>query len=279
MTRNQIFSNYLLYISSTYTDATYIFYESHLRCFYNYFKEDEITTENLLKYITYSRKNNISNATINKRILAVKRAYKYNNLSHLVLENYKKLKETNKRFDVLTDDECEMLLQYVDDAPLSLQNKVIIHLLYDTGMRLNELLHIRITNINFDKKTIFLEYTKTSSERIVFFRKKTEKLLSKFVTKRIKQNGGSLDDETLLITYTKSGIESLFYRLRKELNFKKLHPHMLRHTFATYLIRKNASMDLIKNILGHSNYDMTLRYLHQNTTDLQKQLQLVDNAF
>ena len=96
MTRNQIFSNYLLYISSTYTDATYIFYESHLRCFYNYFKEDEITTENLLKYITYSRKHNISNATINKRILAVKRAYKYNNLSHLVLENYKKLKETNK---------------------------------------------------------------------------------------------------------------------------------------------------------------------------------------
>ena len=109
--------------------------------------------------------------------------------------------------------------------------------------------------------------------------KKTEKLLSKFVTKRIKQNGGSIDDETLLITYTKSGIESLFYRLRKELNFKKLHPHMLRHTFATYLIRKNASMDLIKNILGHSNYDMTLRYLHQNTSDLQKQLQLVDNAF
>lgn len=279
MTRNQIFNNYLLFISSTYTDATYFYYESHLRCFYNYFNEEEITTEKLLKYITYSKKHNVSNATINKRILAVKRAYNYNNLEHTVLENYKKLKEINKRFDVLTDDECELLLQYVNEAPLSLQNKVIVHLLYDTGMRLNELLHICITNINFDQKTIFLQYTKTNSERVVFFRESTSKLLSKFVSIRLKQVGDSFGDDTKLITYTKSGIGSLFYRLRGDLKFKKLHPHMLRHTYATYLIRNNASMDLIKNILGHSNYDMTLRYLHQSTTDLQKQLQIVDNAY
>lgn len=279
LSRNQIITNFMLYVDINFESATYRYYDSHLRCIYNYFQEKEITQTSLLEYISYSKKIGISNNTINKRILALKRAYNYAEIECKPLEKFKKLKEKDRRFDVLSDEECTKFLDYLKNAEISLENKVILYLLYDTGMRLNELMHICITDINFQNRSIYLRHTKTNKNRVVFFRKNTSKILGSFVDSRIEELGDCFDDSDKLITLKFSGVQAVIYRVKNVLGFKKFHAHMFRHTLATTLIRKNASLDLVKNVLGHANYEMTKRYLHQDANDLKKQLEKIDNEF
>lgn len=278
MTREQVFELYLIFIESYYSKETFRYYESHLRCFYDYFKEEEITQKKLLNYITFSKNKGVSNKTINKRVLSAQRAYRYVEIECKPLENFKKLKEEDKRFDVLSTQEIETLKDYLKKPEISLENQVILRLLFDTGMRLGELLRICVLDIDFTERTIKLTHTKNHRDRLVIFRKSTSSLLSQYIEKRIEE-GMILDEKTKLITLTKSGITSLFNRVKKKLGFKKFHPHMLRHTFATWLVQKEKSVDLIKNILGHSNYEMTKRYLHQNFSDVKEQLKTIDNDF
>lgn len=279
LTRNQIITNYLIYVDVNFEVATYRFYDSHLRCIYDYFQEKEITQTTLLEYIAYSRKNGISNKTINKRIFALRRAYAYAEIECKPLEKFKSLKEKDRRFDVLTEEECTKLLDYIENAKISLQNRLILRLMYDTGIRLSELLHICIVDINFKERTIYLRHTKTNRNRLVVIRKTTRELLGKFVDFRINQVGGFFDDSTRLFTINKSGVQAIFYRAKKTLGFEKFHAHMMRHTFATFLVRKNVSLELVRNALGHSNFEMTKRYLHQNIDDLKLQLEKIDNDF
>ena len=145
-------------------------------------------------------------------------------------------------------------------------------------MRLGELLRIRVLEVDFTERTIKLTHTKNHRDRLVIFRKSTSSLLGQYINERLEM-GLILNEETKLITMTKSGINSLFIRIKKKLGFKKFHPHMLRHTFATWLVQNEKSVDLIKNILGHSNYEMTKRYLHQNFSDVKEQLKKIDNDF
>ena len=62
----------------------------------------------------------------------------------------------------------------------------------------------------------------------------------------------------------------MFARIREQLGFSKFSPHVLRHTFATNMVHNNANLDLIANLLGHTNLDTTRRYLHQDISNTQK---------
>lgn len=277
--RKEIFDNYLTFVSSYYSPETYRYYESHLRCFLNYFQDKYLTHTNLLNYVSECRKKGISNKTINKRILSAKRAYEYSKIFCEPLVDYKKLKEEDKRFDVLSKDQIQMFKDYLQECDISLENRVILLILFDTGIRLSELLRIRIFDCNLEARTIKLRNTKTHKDRVVFIRKTTCNFIFELVRVRIKEAYDYIDDDTRLITKTKSGITSLFYRLKKELGFRSFHPHMLRHTYATWLIRNNTPIELVRKVMGHSSYEMTKRYIHQNDEDIQNMLKLIDKDF
>lgn len=277
--RQEVFERYLTFVSSYYSPETYRYYESHLRCFLNYFQDKYLTQENILNYVSECRKKGISNKTINKRILSAKRAYEYNEHPCFALESYKKLKEEDKRFDVLSKDQIQMFKDYLQECDISLENRVILLILFDTGIRLSELLRIRILDCDLNARTIKLRNTKTHKDRVVFIRKTTCNFIFELVGIRITENHNYIDDDTKLITKTKSGITSLFYRLKKELGFRSFHPHMLRHTYATWLIRNNTPIELVRKVMGHSSYEMTKRYIHQNDDDIQNMLKLIDKDF
>ena len=135
--RKKIFENYLTFVSSYYSPETYRYYESHLRCFLNYFQDKYLTQENLLNYVLECRKKGISNKTINKRILSAKRAYEYMKVACPPLDNYKKLKEEDKRFDVLSKEQIQMFKDYLQECDISLENRVILLILFDTGINLS----------------------------------------------------------------------------------------------------------------------------------------------
>lgn len=277
--RKVIFEDYLTFVSSYYSPETYRYYESHLRCFLNYFEDKLLTQVNLLNYVTNCKNKGISNKTINKRILAAKRAYEYSNIYCDPLENYIKLKEEDRRFDVLSKDQIQIFKSYLSECEISLENQVILRVLFDTGIRLSELIRIRILDYNPQERSIKLRNTKTHKDRVVFVRKSTAHYIFELIRDRVKENHDYLDEYTKLITMSKSGITSLFYRIKKELGFHSFHPHMLRHTYATWLIRNNTPIELVRKIMGHSNYEMTKRYIHQNDEDVQNMLKLIDKDF
>ncbi len=68
--------------------------------------------------------------------------------------------------------------------------------------------------------------------------------------------------------YTPSAITSVLERMKKRLNIKVLSPHMLRHTFATYILKNGGNLEEVRLLLGHASYQLTKRYLHLLQEDL-----------
>lgn len=264
MTIEQMTINYLNYCDLYQSNGTYRFYKSHLTYLQNYFiqnkiiSSDELTKNALTNFIIYEKNNNVSNATINKRILCIKQLFKYNNISTDILD-FKKLKENITTFNCLSNTEMNELINYLYTSKISQQNRLIILLLIDTGTRINELLNIKVSNINFYNNTIYLETTKTKTPRYVPFTNNTCIELKQYLT-NIKSNQ--------LFNITLSAVESLFQRIKQQLNFKEFHPHTLRHTLASKLHNSGASLFVIQQILGHTNVSTTQRYIHLNLDEI-----------
>ena len=250
--------NYLEYVKVNLSKGTYQFYSNHLEYMLNYLKKikiiysDDLSLDILSNFVVNERKNNVSNATINKRILTLKLIFKHSDIFNEIL-TFKKLKENKNTFSVLTKEELKQLNEFLNSDLISLQNQLIVLLLIDTGMRLGEIVHVKVSNINFVNNTIYLETTKTKRGRFVLFTNSTALLLKKYIK--------TLDDDNLF-KLTTSGIGSLFCRIKKQLNFNKFHPHMLRHTLCSKLHNDGVSILIIQKIMGHANVATTQRYAH-----------------
>lgn len=252
----QMKERYLFYVMVNTSEENYRFVNSHLNIIVSYFEKKLVNYENLCDFVLYQRNKNISNSTINKRIRCLKQMYKFNRIENTDLFEFKKLKETTKTFDCLNKIQLKELNNYIENSKMSLQNKLILLLLLESGCRLNELINIKIKNINTDYNFILLERTKTSKERHILFTEKTKvKYLLPYLICCKKSQG-------LLFNVKKDAIRSLFERTRQKLNFYKFHPHMLRHTYATILINNNTDLEFIRITLGHTNLNTTQRYLH-----------------
>lgn len=244
------------------SNGTYKFYKSHLTLLKKLFLNYDLNDFNynvLMSFIISQKKSNVSNNTINKRVLCINQVLKFNNYLPITIE---KLKVVEKNFDYLNYIQVCKLIDYINSSNLSLESKLLIRLFLDTGCRLNEVLNIHVDNINLDLNCILLNFTKTDSERYVFF---TDDLKYNYLIPYLKINNNNL-----LFTLSASGVSSLFYRVKNKLNFKKFSPHMLRHTYATILVNNNTNLEFIRKTLGHSSLSVTKKYLHSSQEELFK---------
>lgn len=245
--------DYLNYTKSCKSLGTYKCYYYHLKSIIDWFFEKEyyFVKDNLLLYIQYCHEKNLSNKTINHRIIYIKAMLKY---FSYVSDIYviKKLKVIEKPFNALNEDEIKIFKDYVNSNRISYKNKLVLSLLYDTGVRLHELVNIEIKNIDLNKKMILLMETKSKKARYVFYTEFTEKYMLEVYDKNNKY----------LLDYTEHGVYKFFLRAKEHLPFLKFHPHMLRHTLATSLLKKGADLESIRQILGHSSIKQTQQYLH-----------------
>lgn len=257
---DKLLENKLVYNSY----ETYRFYESHINNIKMVCENIDLINidENYIKtFILNQKLKKLSNATINKRLLCFKMVLSENKLDCSYIC---KLKEIQKTFDFLSYSQVLRLLEYLHISNIKIENKLVFRLLLDTGIRLNELLNIKLEDIELESNCIYLRTTKTSRERIVFFTDDTKLLLQEHILIEM------LNDYDYIIDLKKSSIESLFNRVNKHLKFRKFSPHMLRHTYATILVNENTNLEFIRCTLGHSNLTTTKRYLHQNQENLYK---------
>lgn len=219
--------------------------------------------------------------TVNRKISALKSFYKF-----LIRNNCVSIDPTNKLISpkqkkslpvFLSETETDTLLNHIDfpNTFEGIRDKTIIELFYATGIRLSELLNIKMKDIDFYERTIKI-IGKRKKERIVPFSAILLPVLEEYISTYENEFGNVEQEALFFVTKKGKGVyEKLIYRtVRKYLDMvstiEKRSPHVLRHTFATHLLNNDADLSAIKELLGHSSVAVTQIYTHTSIDRIKK---------
>lgn len=174
-----------------------------------------------------------------------------------------KLRDDTISFKVLNDDEYYSLISYIKSLDHKYFNNEIlimgVLLFLDSGVRLTELLEIKTKNVDIITKSIYLEHTKNGIPRYVLFGNLSEKYIKKVLTYKKPYLMWNINND---VRMTKTVIYKFFDKINKNVKFKtNLHPHRLRKTYATRLLKKGCPLTTISKLLGHKDIKQTMIYL------------------
>ncbi|MFS4494127.1 tyrosine-type recombinase/integrase [Maribacter sp. 2308TA10-17] len=247
---------------------------------YDVSKIDAIDYSIIRSWIVSLVNASISNRTINRKVASLKAFYRFLQRIEKIVSNplakHKALK-TSKKIEVpFSELEMENVLQQIvfEDDFEGRRDKLMIELLYTTGIRRAELINLKQTDIDLSRNTI-LVLGKRNKERIVPLLPSTKELFYGYFDER--NNLEKIFDEPFIFL-SKAGVkiyETLVYRVinkyLSEVSSKvKKSPHILRHTFATHLLNKGADLNSVKELLGHSSLASTQVYTHNSIAELKK---------
>lgn len=158
----------------------------------------------------------------------------------------------------LTASEALFIFDYIDknmpDAYI-FRDHLIVRLMLDMGLRRSEVVNLRKRDIDYDKKILNIVDSKFNKSRMLPI---PPDVMFIFYSIGIL----SLDPADPVICISGSGIESFFARLKRGTGIERLHPHLLRHTFASsYMLQRN-NLEYLRVYMGHSSYNVTQRYIH-----------------
>jgi len=213
----------------------------------------------------------LSERSVNRKVSTIKSFYKFLMKENVIDNNpavLLPLPKIRKKLPFFVEE--NNLQHLLDDGFFSedfvgIRDKLIITLLYGTGIRLTELLKLKELDVNQRECTIKV-LGKRNKERVIPYPVSINKILNLYVNVKNETIGSKT--ERLLVTESgKPAYEKLIYRVVKEYLAKvtlleKKSPHVLRHTYATHLLNKGADLNAVKELLGHSNLAATQIYTH-----------------
>ena len=235
--------------------------------------------QNIRSWIIDLMDNSLDAKSINRKISTLRSFYKFLQKEKVITDNpvQKVLApKTAKKLPVfITDDKLTTLLDsnsFSDDFE-GLRDKLVLELLFGTGIRLSELLGLKTSNVYLNEKTIKV-LGKRNKERIIPINLTLTNLLNHYIVEKNNQDYSN-NLEVLIVTNTGAkGYPKLIYRIvQKYLSListqEKKSPHILRHSFATSLLNKGADINAIKDLLGHANLAATQIYTHNSIERLK----------
>lgn len=220
----------------------------------------------------------VSNVSVNRKIASLKAYYKFllktKQIESSPLLKHKALKTPKKIQIPFSEKEVDSVLEHFQN-PIGFEakrDKLIIDLLYTTGIRRTELIHLKLSNVNSNTIKVV---GKRNKERIIPILPVIICQFESYLQERAL-TGNSIDQEYLFLS--KKGLkinESFVYRLINSYfstvsEKVKKSPHILRHTFATHLLNNGADLNSVKELLGHSSLASTQVYTHNSLTELKK---------
>ncbi|MBP3921006.1 MAG: tyrosine recombinase XerC [Bacilli bacterium] len=272
-----LFIEYLEY-EKRYSKKTVINYENDLEQFNNYLKQNKIddikkiTYNTIRKYLSFLHDNNYESSSTCRKISSLRSFFKYmikqkkiNSNPMILISNPKKEK---KLPTYLNYNEMEIFLNSIDTSTKEgIRDKLIIELLYSTGIRVSELTNIKIKDIKIKENQIYI-LGKGNKERIVLFGSKAKECLKEYLVSYKEHFKGNIEEYYLFINkkgtkLSTNKIELIVKdTLRKSSLKLKVSPHTLRHTFATHLLDSGADLKSVQELLGHKNLKTTAIYTH-----------------
>ena len=229
-------------------------------------------------YLQFLYNQKYSSKTVSRHISSLKSFFKYLVKMGKIKENPCVLisspKLEKKLPNYLNYNDLEVLFSIPDkNDVLGLRNLLILELLYSCGVRVSELVNIKLKDIDFNNKRILI-LGKGNKERYVLYGHICSDLLNEYLTKSYsKLNKNS---EYLLLNkfgnkITDRAIRMIIDDIVKKSSLKlNISPHTLRHTFATHLLNEGADLKVVQELLGHENISTTGIYTHVSNEHLRK---------
>jgi len=218
--------------------------------------------------------------SVNRKISSLKSFYKFllkiKEISVNPLLKHKSLKTAKKVQVPFSEKEMNEVFEmnnFPDDFE-GIRNQLIIELLYTTGIRRTELIELKLSDVDFSRKTLKV-LGKRNKERYLPLLNCTIAILHTYIN--LRQKLENITDDKLLILSKKGNklSQSFVYRLINSYFSNvsqkvKKSPHVLRHTFATHLLNNGADLNSVKELLGHASLSSTQIYTHSSLAELQK---------
>ena len=261
-----------------YSKKTVINYEKDLEAFNKYLVENTIIKINnidytiIRKYLGYLHDNKYKSSSVSRKISALRSFFKYCMKEKIITNNPMTLisnpKKEKKLPKYLNYEEIDKLLNCIEmNTKEGIQERLIIELLYSTGIRVSELVNIKIKDIKIKENQIKI-LGKGNKERIVLFGEKAKEMIKLYLNSYKEEFKGDISNQYLLINkkhkqLTTNKIELIVKDVLRKSSLKlNISPHTLRHTFATHMLDSGADLKSVQELLGHENLKTTAIYTH-----------------
>jgi tyrosine recombinase xerD subunit len=244
---------------------------------------DEIKRTQINSFILNLRENNFNPRSVVRKIASIRGFFKWLSANEYIISNpaqtIEQPKLPKRLPKVMTVDEISAIL----NSGLTKLEQLVVELLYGCGLRVSELVNLKMNNIDVNSKYIQC-YGKGSKERIVPFGKKAQNALKHYLKDRdmiILKNKLS-DTKVLLLKengkfLTRQDVYN-FIRHQGEKIHKHISPHTLRHSFATHLLENGADLRVVQELLGHSDVSTTQLYTHITKKRLKEVYFAINNG-
>ena len=273
-----------LYIEKGLSQNTVKAYEVDLSAFISWITDNtdsdikSIKEDNINKYISYLFKTKLKSSSVNRKISSIKSFYLFlikksivatSPISEVISPKQEKYLPSS-----MSEDEVDKLLNSPDsNIKIEKRDKAMIEMLYATGMRISELVNLKITDVDMQRCVVKV-LGKGSKERLIPFGEEAYEALNNYLNDR---DESSSKEVFLSNRKTKISRVAFWHRIKLYLvreNLKQtISPHTLRHAFATHLLNRGADLRSVQLLLGHSDLSTTQIYTHiakQRLSDVLK---------
>lgn len=273
-----LFIDYLRYTKNA-SASTVSSYQRDLQKLETYLTEngvcevENITSTNLNSYVLYLEKQGLSSATVSRNVASMKAFFHYvcykRRIATDPTESIKAPHIEKKMPDILTMEETIRLLEQPSaNTPKSMRDRAMLELLYATGIRVTELITLRLSDINLVLNYIICR--DDEKERVIPFGDNAKMAVERY----LKYGRGFLlkgEDSDFLFVNCSGTLMSRqgFWKLLKQYAVKAgievdITPHTLRHSFAAHLVQNGADLKAVQEMMGHSDISTTQMYVNLN---------------
>ena len=285
-----LMNNFVKYLSNerNYSSYTIDAYSSDLVQFFRFLdldcdvsNLDCISIDRVRAWIVYLNKNFVSARSINRKISSLKSFFNFCNREMYITINptlkIKNLKESRKLPTVVSEKSLQDLFDTSNIFKKNFQglrDRLILELLYQTGIRVGELINIKLKDYSFSKKEL-LVFGKRNKQRIIPLNNSMSYLLESYITSRANHFKAADIDFLFISDSCKQSYAKMIYRIVNRYlslvsSVQKKSPHILRHAFATHLLSRGADLNAIKDLLGHSSLLSTQVYTQVSSEKIKK---------
>lgn len=242
---------------------------------------DSITKNDIVAFLKHQRQNNIQPRSVARCLSALKSFFKYLHSRGYIKSDPSGLIDTPRLWqylpDVLSSKEIERIIECAmksngssdgEAGWLKLRDTAMLEILYATGMRVSELVNLKVSDINLELRFIRC-VGKGSKERLIPFGKKAGQALEQYLASvRPKLSAKHTNETTLFLSrlgrrISRQSVFKIITHYAKDANLSKnITPHTFRHSFATHLLEGGADLRAVQEMLGHSDISTTQIYTH-----------------
>lgn len=267
-----------------YSENTIISYRTDLNRFDEYLatrKKDYRTLDysDVTDYLVYLSSKNMKSTSVNRHLSSIRSFYEFL-IKQKIMDNdpfnlVKGPKKEKKLPNYLQYEEFLDLVNTCDKTSLGIRNRMILELLFASGLRVSELVNIKIADIDFKNREIKI-LGKGKKARIVYFNKTTQEVMSKYVVEARQDILKGKNCEYLFVNHlgnhlTRRGVADILEKLILKSSIKhKISPHTLRHTFATLLLNEGMDIREVQELLGHARLSTTSIYTHVSNEEMRR---------